>query len=367
MTDEAQRIWMLEFGPWSRSAEEELDRAYRALDGERASALARHTVKLSQAGEYGWRGKVIDLLAHLSCFVPGALRGLHARLLDANVLSRFGDPVQLQPGVIFRSGDKQTLDRLSTLAAEVGDEDLGHYAIASLAWVDDDAVAPLFVGFDEHQPAWASRGFSAEWYARRAGWTPSANGQRQPLSLTTESRRLERGVQTASPVQVIFRLEQQCPGCGGPLTVLLELDLRDERLRFLGLCGDRLRVLTCERCGCYGTVYAEVDLAGGAQWMPESEKLNAAPDWCYLPERQLGLGLKRRTPFEAHAFGIHMSQVGGQAGWIQNPDYPYCPRCQRRMPFLAQVDLLTDFDSEGSIYAFLDQDCGVVATLYQQT
>lgn len=371
MPDEAERIWNGEFGRWPRGTtifqqEEELLRAYRALDGGAASALARRTVAALEMGDVE-REAAVYLLAHLSCFVPAALRGLHDRLLDADALLSFGDPFQLQLGVIFRSGDTQTRDRLSTLAAEVTDEHLGHHAIASLAWVDDQEVGRLMLNFDEHHPPWAYPRFSAEWYARRAGWTPSSKGERQPLLLTTECRRLERGVETASPVEVIFRLDQECGGCGGPLSVLLEIDLRDDRLRGLGLSGDRLRVLTCERCVCAGTVYAEADLGGGAQWMEESEKPEAPADWSYEPERQLGLGPERRTPFEAHAFGNHMSQVGGQAGWIQNPDYPQCPRCQRLMPFLGQVDL-SEFElSEGLIYAFFDRGCGVVATLFQQT
>lgn len=63
-----------------------------------------------------------------------------------------------------------------------------------------------------------------------------------------------------------------------------------------------------------------------------------------------------------------MSQVGGQAGWIQNPDYPQCPRCGRLRPFLGQVDLESEFENvEGMIYAFFDPGCGVVATEFQPT
>ncbi|MDQ3723497.1 MAG: hypothetical protein M3376_10625 [Actinomycetota bacterium] len=309
----------------------------------------------------------MDLLAHLSCFVPGALRGLHARLLDLDILSRFAYPYVLQHGVIFRGGDSDTRDRLSALAAEAPDERVGDHALSSLAWVDDDEVPRLFLRFHEDRPPWASQWFSAPWYALRAGWALLRNGQGQPLLLTSDCRRLERGVETASPVEVIFRVEQECGGCAGPLSVLLDLDLGDEQLTFLGLSGDRLRVLTCERCVCFGTVYAAVDLGGSAKWMEESVKPEDPPEWAYEPERQLGLGLERRTPFEAHAFANHMSQVGGQAGWIQNPDYPQCPRCQRLMPSVAQVDL-SEFElGEGMIYAFFDPDCGIVATLFQQS
>ncbi len=88
MAGEAEWIWNTEFGAWSQSTEEELERAYRTLDREEAPALARRTVEAVERG-HTERGRAVDLLAHLSCFVPGALRGLHGRLLDADVLSSF--------------------------------------------------------------------------------------------------------------------------------------------------------------------------------------------------------------------------------------------------------------------------------------
>lgn len=309
----------------------------------------------------------MELLAHLTCFVPDALAGLHGRMLDADVLSSFFYPHVLQHGIMFRSADPEARDRLSMLAVQSPSRALGDHALKSLAWVDDVEVPRLCSRFDEHPPPWASPRFSAAEYALWAGWLLDS-GDGRPLLLSAGCRRLERGAETGCPVVVISRTQQECGRCSGPLTALLELDLHDERLGFLGLPGGCLRVLTCEDCVQSSTVYAEVDLAGGARWMEESPQPHVVPSgMSYLPERQLGRP-ERRTPFEAHAFANHMSQVGGQAGWIQNPDYPQCPWCRRLMPFLGQVHLMSEFESdEGTIYAFFDPGCGVVATLFQQT
>lgn len=165
--------------------------------------------------------------------------------------------------------------------------------------------------------------------------------------------------------------EEHCRWCGGPLTVLLDLVLK-EGLTFLELPHGRLRIPTCEFCVCYGTVFAEVDLMGGARW----SEVNVRPD--YLPDGELGgriaqatrgLGERLRSPFEAMAFGcdVEVSHVGGVPAWIQDASYPRCPRCGELMPFLGQVDTSEVAWGEGAIYAFHDAACRLAATTYQQT
>ena len=94
-----------------RPREEELELAYRALDDERASGLARRAVEVVERRD-AERERAVGLLARLSCFVPGALTSLHGRLLDADVPSSFSYSDPLQIGIIFRSADPKSPDRL---------------------------------------------------------------------------------------------------------------------------------------------------------------------------------------------------------------------------------------------------------------
>ncbi len=92
-------------------------------------------------------------------------------------------------------------------------------------------------------------------------------------------------------------------------------------------------------------------------------------DW---PEQRLTFGPERRTPFETLGrlmlMELGTSQVGGHPEWVQDPEYPTCPTCLRRMPCIGQVaweDL--EEAAEGVTYAFLCLSCQKAATCYQQT
>jgi hypothetical protein len=70
----------------------------------------------------------------------------------------------------------------------------------------------------------------------------------------------------------------------------------------------------------------------------------------------------------------NLNRVGGEPTWIQNPDYPQCPGCQRRMHFLAQLDSLDFADgstwlwgSGGIAYVLWCDPCRTSATFWQCT
>ena len=70
----------------------------------------------------------------------------------------------------------------------------------------------------------------------------------------------------------------------------------------------------------------------------------------------------------------NLNRVGGEPTWIQSPDYPPCPECQRRMTFAMQFDSL-DIDggpwwlwgSGGILYVVWCANCSVSATFWQCT
>jgi len=70
----------------------------------------------------------------------------------------------------------------------------------------------------------------------------------------------------------------------------------------------------------------------------------------------------------------NLNRLGGEPTWIQNPSYPQCPSCRRRMHFLAQLDSLDFADgsqwlwgSGGIAYILWCDPCRISAVLWQCT
>lgn len=301
----------------------------------------------------------------MACFVPSALTGLHARLLDADVVNHLADSYAVHPSVVFSRANAATLDRLAELVQSWTGIERAN-ALCALAWNDDPALDQRFV-------RWADEGIDLDWPLTHAGWELLPGGSRRSLAVSKQSHRLEAGG-SPLPVVTMEHSDVACRRCGCPLVVLLDLDLADEHLGFLGLSGERLRILTCILCTCWGPMLTEVDMSGRAEWSAHNQR----PDGLDLSEEDLnreddfevhlGLGRACLTPVETFAFESHLSTLGGLPNWIQYPDYPICPRCDHPMTFLAQVDTLSDIPiGEGMIYAFLHAECGLASTWYQQT
>ena len=179
----------------------------------------------------------------------------------------------------------------------------------------------------------------------------------------------------AGPVVALAEHEGQCGSCGLQLTTLFEFDLADERLRFLGVPGHRLRIAVCEGCVEVGEgpTYSSVDGRGGSSWRhgpgpPIPDAGGAAEDFDdsdRLPRGRLALGPFRRSPYAAFE-GVRInhtgnSQLGGLPTWVQDPDYPPCPGCRRPMVFVGQVDGSDLCHGDSVLYAFLCAGCQIAA------
>jgi hypothetical protein len=95
-------------------------------------------------------------------------------------------------------------------------------------------------------------------------------------------------------------------------------------------------------------------------------------EWDAFPESPLVLTKRTRHFLEGAKWsilpGVAFSQVGGLPTWIQDAEYPTCPDCSQKMPFIGQISN-EDFMEygEGIYYAFRCPQCNVSATCYQQT
>lgn len=351
--DNDELVWKGELaGEWAGSAVEDV---YGALTLEAAVRLAQRAADALPSPRLTTLARV---LARVACSFPEAIDGLYGALLDAGVLTRSFWPYALDHGVIFANADDAIASRLVRVLEGTDDRPVRVNARSALGWAGGDVAARAFQQWgDSEAPL-------------QAGWEPTSSGARR-LVASEQCRRLAPSADP-SPVTVFGGSEAECAWCGDALISLfeLELELQSPTLAFLHIAGERLRVLTCEWCGTVEDIYTEIDLDGSARWSGHN---GAGPDFVgpgqnHEPALHFGVGALRRTPFEAMQLGVNMSQIGGQATWIQPPQHPVCPRCERRMLFLGQVDGLSETPTgAGMHYAFVHLDCGYAATVYQQT
>ncbi|MBN1056078.1 MULTISPECIES: DUF1963 domain-containing protein [unclassified Clostridium] len=65
---------------------------------------------------------------------------------------------------------------------------------------------------------------------------------------------------------------------------------------------------------------------------------------------------------------MKFTKIGGIPTWIQDAEYPQCPKCGEKMMFVGQVSM-EDLEAygEGIYYGFICNECKIAATGYQQT
>jgi len=230
----------------------------------------------------------------------------------------------------------------------------------------------MFATLKHAPPAWTSVASMRD-YGRFAGWELTEDGHQRALCLEPCSS-LTFVEATPSPprdwpVAVMAPHEGVCPWCGRQLVTLFDFHLRDSRLDFLPVQGERLRIPICVNCSFQSTVFFDVESDGVTHWCERNgeppHRLRRYEDHqlpCW-PQQQFVLGERRRTSFIDSG-----SHLGGYPDWVQYPDYPHCPTCQQTMLFVGQLDPSTDIGApsvaSGVVYAFLCPPCRKVTAEY---
>ncbi len=169
-------------------------------------------------------------------------------------------------------------------------------------------------------------------------------------------------------------VDARCAVCCGPLHRLLAFDEAPANIP------EGLQVVTCLSClGWSRPVLffahhgSSVSPAGADLTKQQPELLGEA-----LPETTVTI---RRSPqrwrlqdWASSNDRENLNRVGGEPTWIQSPEFPACPDCQRTMRFLLQFDSLEIeggpwwlWGSGGILYAFWCDGCSLSATLWQCT
>ncbi|MBE5601200.1 DUF1963 domain-containing protein, partial [Salmonella enterica] len=211
-------------------------------------------------------------------------------------------------------------------------------------------------------------------YAHQAGWELTENGRRRDLYFTQCTHLVKQAPEQPAVFRAVAEYGENCPHCSLPLINLFEVAPSAVGLSTQGWPG-QIRILTCQCCTAYNTVFATVDPQGQPRWYEKNALSTLAvensADWITLPLDVLHPGESRLPLFAAEIFlPTTFSQLGGHPAWVQDTDYPTCPTCAQTMMFLAQLsyeDIEEEEYAEGMLYGFICPSCQTTATSYQQT
>lgn len=344
--------------PPPQSAEE----LYSRLNAEQASRLMRIAAEAMRAGNEDFAEDVAKSLATLTDYPLD-------RMLEAWVGRN-----HFWPAVVFR-GAGATIRDAVVGALESGTANANH-ALSALAWIGDGKVQELLRRWEASPPRWRSELFVGPGhYANVAGWELGTHEKRNLFhdACWAITPALPNQASDKS-VRLMREVSQSCPWCQRQLIHLLELDLADERFPFLGVVGEKLPILTCDACTCYGTGFMFSRFAPDGTVRLADE--NTRPDWLpddvgswERPWKGIPVRLHQRRAIHAVEGwdSVGLSQIGGLPTWVQDSAFPKCPDCSGTMKFVAQLDNGQFPYHEGVYYAFLCASCRVTATTYQQT
>lgn len=243
--------------------------------------------------------------------------------------------------------------------------------ISCLAWIGDPVVVDLFEQWRDEPPEWRNEfRLHPTLFSKEAGWEP-IGGAKRNLFFESCTALTASSYNSSAVVRAVVERSEHCPWCGSNQVDLIDVTLSDVGIQIQGL--PRVQVVTCEICTCFGCVYGEIDAAGRSTWSSHNTRPESAPEspvgYSLLPRNRLVLGDARPANFAQDDFlPTTLSQIGGLPAWVQDEEYPQCPKCSDTMLFFAQIDH-SDLEryGDGTYYAFLCPDCRITATHYQQT
>lgn len=264
---------------------------------------------------------------------------------------------------------------VNEMIAELQKDDLksitANKLLCCLAHKGGETVRKAFIELERQPKAWRKGLYvDPSYYANEGGWTYGKDGELIktafdkcfPIVKGTSERR------ASSPVKLVTKADGVCPDCGCKYVNLIEIDGRDERLRFLGTDGI-LSVKLCPNCAPFTEAsLCRYELDGTSEVI--STKSYGTPvednDWIdEVTDNTFTLGDRANSVYFPCDWDTG-SAVGGLAFWIQDCIIMNCPDCGKPMMYLAQIGE-EPLGYEGNFYVEVCRDCKVAAVIYQQT
>ena len=345
------------------------EKLYVSLSNQDAQRMLKYAMELLAVNK---ESEAQDILLALVCYRDDNIAIALPELIQRGL---FQDPI------LFKDAPQDIRDQL--IERVLWDEDNRNHLLLALGWIGDEMIINQFRAWQMHQPKWAEQLYvTPETYAVDGGWELTSNGERRnlinPLCYAIRQTDQQDDIEVVPEEHHVRFLETShstCPWCNRKLTKLMVVASSHPAVQYLDLAMENLEVITCELCGSFSTIYMELDNDGIPVWsrynqkpvyLPDTDDVNSITE----TSPHLVLSKEAQSPYFAAVWAISQldSQIGGHPSWVQDPDYPVCPCCERRMQFLGQIDY-ADFDeyAEGIYYMFICPKDRITATNYQQS
>ena len=329
---------------------------FRGLSTDQAREVASFALRSLESPTASVRELATKLLQNLACLrfePPGSV--ICRSLRDKGVI---------QPACLYRdAGDVEAQGLLEMLDSADNSLKVNHLLLC-LAWTRSSVALASFRDWAEKPPRWAAYlNVPSGDYTCDAGWSFNARGERVELS-SPRCYRL-RPTDADSPGVIACRvpIEQECPSCQSLLAVLFDFTGIEANLPR----NAPRRVICCLYCSMFAPTLVAYQHDGSWEWI---ESATSPPRTDGLPwaARYLARESIECPPFAlASVFEMDdATTIGGVPMWLQDADYPRCPRCAEWMRFLAQHDN-SAFREEGLHSSFDCPECRILAVNYQQT
>ncbi len=344
-----------------------MEQIYISLSDQEADSMMKYALELLAVNN---ESEAEDILLSLVCYRDDNVSDALPELIQRGL---FYHPI------LFKDSPQDIRDQL--LERIAWDDDNRNHLLLVLGWIGDSAVIDQFQQWRKQPPKWAEQLFvTPETYALDGGWELTPEGERRnlinhvcyPIRQVNEQN---NEVNIGHRARFLETSSAACPWCKRKLTKLMDVAVSHPALQYLNLSMENLQVVTCEACGCFSTIYMELDNRGMPVWSQFNQKPDYLPDFEDVnsstePPPCLNLAYVPQFPYYAAVWTMSQldSQIGGHPSWVQDAEYPVCPCCERRMQYIGQIDY-ADFDEygEGIFYMFICPKDKITATVYQQS
>jgi hypothetical protein len=337
---------------------------YAVLTTDDVEILKKYAMELYKNDNDEWE----QILLHLVCFKEANIDEYLKVLID--------DCKIYEPSLFKNASDDIAELLIEKLNCKDDRVSINH-VLLTLAMIGNDRVVEVFNEWKKNEPEFSKDLYiKAYEYSLEGGWKLDDQGNRKNL-FYKKSYGVKEGIPPKdSPVKLLKKQNEKCEWCGKNLTSLVTIDLHNKDMHFLGLDGDKISIATCVNCTCYGYVYTNIDTKGNATW----SKYNVEPKYLdthnedeieeFDYNKKIYIDGNAKTEnYAANQFlDVKFTKIGGMPTWIQDAEYPKCPKCKEEMMFVGQVSG-EDFKeyAEGIYYGFVCNECKIAATGYQQT